>query len=164
MNTIFKIFRYTSFVAIFCSLIGSLILFGVGAWETYEAIEILISQDVPGHDGNFRFSDASTTYVLRALDTFLIALVLIIFAKGIYSLFISNKQNNENEVFNWASIPNIGHLKNTLAEVIIVILFVIFLEIVFENLHDLKWEYLILPLSILILALALKFLKLKQHK
>lgn len=164
MNKIFRIFRYSSYVAIFCSLLGSSVLFTIGAWETYEAIDILIFQDVQGHDVNFRFSDASTTYVLKALDTFLIALVLIIFAKGIYTLFISNNQNNEDQVFNWANIPNIGHLKNTLAEVIIVILFVIFLEVVFENLHDLKWEYLILPLSILILALALKFLKLKREE
>jgi uncharacterized membrane protein YqhA len=164
MDKIFKIFRYSSYVAIICSLIGSLVLFAIGAWETYEAIEILITQDVQGHGANIQFSDASTTYVLKALDTFLIALVLIIFAKGIYTLFISSNQNNEDHVFNWANIPNIGHLKNTLAEVIIVILFVIFLEVIFENLHDLKWEYLILPLSILILALALKFLKLKHEE
>jgi uncharacterized membrane protein YqhA len=164
MNITFKIFRYTSFVAIFCSLIGSLILFGVGAWETYEALEIIFHQETPEHLEHMQFSDGATTYLLKALDTFLIALVLIIFARGIYSLFISSYKLKDDGVFSWINIPNIGHLKNTLAEVIIVILFVIFLEIIFENLNNLKWEFTIIPISILILALALKFLRLKENE
>lgn len=164
MNITFKLFRYTSFVAIFCSLIGSLILFGVGGWETFEALKIIIDQDTPEHLDHMKFTDGATTYLLKALDTFLIALVLIIFARGIYTLFISNKEMKDDAVFNWINIPNIGHLKNTLAEVIIVILFVIFLEIIFENLNDLKWEYTIIPISILILSLALKFLRLKEEE
>jgi hypothetical protein len=47
--------------------------------------------------------------------------------------------------------PNIGHLKNVLAEVIVVILFVKFLEAVLVNLDNLKWEVLVLPVSILLL-------------
>jgi len=164
MNAIFKVFRYTSLIAIFCSLIGSLILFGVGGWETYEALKIIMHQDAPNHLEHMNFSNAATTYILKALDTFLIALVLIIFAKGIYNLFISNKNAKTDPVLDWINIPNIGHLKNTLAEVIIVILFVIFLEIIFENLNNLKWEFTILPISILILALALKFLRMKEKK
>jgi uncharacterized membrane protein YqhA len=163
MNSIFKIFRYISFVAVFCSLIGSLILFGVGSWETYEALIIILHQDTPGYLEHMQFTDGATTYLLKALDTFLIALVLIIFARGVYTLFISNKSLKDDEVFTWINIPNIGHLKNTLAEVIIVILFVIFLEIIFENINNLKWEFTIIPVSILILALALKFLRLKEH-
>lgn len=162
MNKIFVIFRYTSIVAIICSLIGSLILFAVGAWETYEALKIILHQETPHHIEQMQFTDGATTYLLKALDTFLIALVLIIFSRGIYTLFISNKSLKDDEVFKWINIPNIGHLKSTLAEVIIVILFVIFLEIVFENLNDLKWEFTIIPISILILALALKFLRLKE--
>jgi uncharacterized membrane protein YqhA len=164
MNKAFNLFRYTSFIAIISSLVGSLILSCIGAWETYKAIKIVFLDYIPKGQDHMLFSDSATTYLLKALDTFLIALVLIIFARGVYTLFISNKDLKDDVVFKWINIPNIGHLKNTLAEVIIVILFVIFLEIIFENINNLKWEFLIIPISILILALGLKFLRLKNEE
>jgi len=100
---------------------------------------------------------------MKSLDTFLIALALFIFAYGIFTLFISNKNDVEsNGVLKWINIPSIGHLKNILAEVIIIILFVIFLEVIVENINNLKWEFLIIPISVLLLALGLKFLKLDK--
>jgi uncharacterized membrane protein YqhA len=107
--------------------------------------------------------DNATIYLMKSLDIFLIALALFIFAYGIFTLFISNKNDIEdNSVLKWICIPNIGHLKNYLAEVIIIILFVIFLETIIENIDNLKWEFLIIPISVLLLALGLKFLKLEK--
>lgn len=54
------------------------------------------------------------------------------------------------------------HEKNVLAEVIVIILFVKFLEVVFVNINNLKWEIAILPVSILLLALGLKSLSLNK--
>jgi len=51
-----------------------------------------------------------------------------------------------------------------LGEVIVIILFVKFLEMILINLNNLSWEILILPISILLLALALKFLDLNDKK
>jgi len=163
MKKTFSIFRYFSFIAIICSLLGSLLLFFVGAWKTYSAIEIVLFDYIPTGKEHLHPADSATTYLLKALDTFLIALVLFIFARGVYSLFISNKNNIENnDVLKWISTPNIGHLKNVLAEVIIIILFVIFLEVIFENIDNLKWEFIIIPISIFLLALGLKFLRLDK--
>jgi len=162
MAKFLSIFRYLSLIAIIGSLIGSVILFCVGAWETYQAIKIVLYDYMPQHFEHMTFADRATTFLLKALDTFLIALVLMIFSKGVYDLFISKSEPKHSSVLNWIDIPNIGHLKNILAEVIVVILFVIFLEIVFENVDNLKWEFLILPISILILSLGLKFLSLKE--
>jgi len=163
MKKAFSIFRYFSFIAIICSLLGSLLLFFVGAWKTFSAIEIVLFDYIPNGKEHLHPADSATTYLLKALDTFLIALVLFIFARGIFTLFISNKNIIEsNNVLKWISTPNIGHLKNVLAEVIIIILFVIFLEVVFENINNLKWEFIIIPISILLLALGLKFLRLDK--
>ncbi len=107
-------------------------------------------------------TDNATIYIMKSLDTFLIALALFIFAYGIFTLFISKRNDNDNGTLKWINIPNIGHLKNILSEVIIIILFVLFLEVIIENIHNLKWEFLIIPVSILLLALALKFLKLDE--
>lgn len=107
-------------------------------------------------------ADLVTSYIIKAMDSFLIALVLMIFSYGVYLLFINSTSNSEARFFKWLDIPDISHLKNTLAEVIVVILFVKFLEIVLLNLGNLTWEMLILPVSILLLALSLKFLALRH--
>jgi uncharacterized membrane protein YqhA len=166
MKKSFFIFRYISLIAIFCSLIGSLLLFFVGAWKTYGAINIVFFDYVPSGNEQLHSADIATIYLLKALDTFLIALVLFLFAYGVYTLFISSANNIKTNggVLRWISVPSIGHLKNVLAEVIIIILFVLFLEVIFENIDHLKWEFLIIPFSVLLLALGLKFLNLDKEK
>lgn len=163
MKRPFYIFRYISLIAIICSLIGSLLLFFIGAWKTYKAFEIIFFDYIPKGSEHLHSIDNATIYLMKSLDTFLIALALFIFAYGIFTLFISNKKDiKDNGVLKWINIPNIGHLKNILAEVIIIILFVVFLEIIVENMHNLKWEFLIIPISVLLLGLGLKFLKLED--
>lgn len=165
MKNLFYKLRYVSLIAIFCSLVGSLLLFFLGAWKTYGAIKIVLLNYIPSGNEHLHSSDIATIYLLKALDTFLIALVLFIFAYGVYMLFFSDKQKTSNDgILKWIRVPNIGHLKNVLAEVIIIILFVLFLEVIFENIHNLKWEFLIIPVSVLLLALGLKFLSLDKEQ
>jgi hypothetical protein len=57
-----------------------------------------------------------------------------------------------------------GHLKNVLIEVIVTLLFVRFLEIVFVIIDHLKWELLMLPISIVLMAIGLKILKLNKEE
>lgn len=162
MKKPFYIFRYISLLAIVCSLIGSLLLFLIGAWKTYNAIRIIFFDYIPKGNEHLHFTENATIYIMKSLDTFLIALALFIFAYGVFTLFIFRKNDNDNGILKWISVPNIGHLKNILSEVIIIILFVIFLEVIIENIHNLKWEFLIIPVSVLLLAIALKFLKLDR--
>ena len=164
MNKPFNVFRFFSLTAIICSLIGSLLLFYIGAWKTYSAIKIMFFDYLPEGYESMYFTDSATIHMMKALDAFLIALALFIFAYGVYTLFISNKTNTEsNGVLKWIHVPNIGHLKNILAEVIIIILFVIFLELIIENVHDLKWSFLIIPVSVLLLGIGLKILRLDKE-
>lgn len=165
MKKLFYKFRYISLIAIICSLVGSLLLFFLGAWKTYGAIKIVLFNYIPTGSEHLNSSDIATIYLLKALDTFLIALVLFIFAYGVFTLFFSNNINIPNDgVLKWIRVPNIGHLKNVLAEVIIIILFVLFLEVIFQNIHNLKWEFIIIPVSVLLLALGLKFLSLDKEQ
>lgn len=72
-----------------------------------------------------------------------------------------NKEEVKGDILSWIQIPSISHLRNVLAEVIIIILFVKFLETFLVRIDRLEWEILTLPTSILLLALALKFLGLR---
>jgi uncharacterized membrane protein YqhA len=164
MKKTFYLFRYISWTAIIGSLLGSLLLFIVGALKTINAFRVVIFNYIPENKAHLHPADIATTYLIKSLDTFLIALVLFIFAHGVYTLFISNKiYDDGNGVLKWIRTPNIGHLKNVLAEVIVIILFVKFLEVVFVNIDNLKWEILILPASFVLLALGLKFLSLNKE-
>ncbi|MCP4268247.1 MAG: YqhA family protein [Candidatus Brocadiaceae bacterium] len=156
-------FRYISWIAILCSTAGSILMFFVGTLKTYKAFTIILFGKVPRESlSSLKLTDAAATSLIQSLDAFLFALVLLIFSYGVYSLFISKHSGiDESGTLKWLRIPSIAHLKNTLAEVIIIILFVNFLEIALLSLHKLTWELLVLPGSILLLALSLKFLGLR---
>ncbi|SHJ79702.1 Uncharacterized protein family, UPF0114 [Arenibacter nanhaiticus] len=118
---------------------------------------------IPKDKEHLHSVDVGITYLIKSLGTFLIALVLFIFAHGVYTLFISNAPSSLNKgVLRWIQTPNIGHLKKILGEVIVIILFVKFLEVVFLNIDDLKWELLFFPIFIILMALGLKILKLNK--
>ena len=158
-------FRFLSLIAILCSLVGSLLMFIIGAIKTYHAITAVFFASVPkGSLAHLNVADIATTYLIKSLDAFLIALVLFIFAYGIHSLFLSSEKDEiKGNALDWINIPDISHLKNILAEVIVIILFVKFLEIVFVNIEKLSWEVLTLPVSILLLAIGLKSLDLRHR-
>lgn len=161
MKIVFKYFRYFSWIAILCSLAGSVLLFGVGAQKTYSAYEAVVSQSsISVNLSHLDTAEIATTYIIKALDTFLIALVLFIFAHGVFTLFICGDNMEGIYMLDWIKTPNIGRLKSILGEVIVIILFVKFLEIILVNLNNLNWNILILPTSIIMLALSLKILRL----
>jgi uncharacterized membrane protein YqhA len=160
----FYYFRYISWIAIICSLAGSALLFIIGAEKSYSAFAVfLLDQTPPPELKHLDSADIAISYITKSLDTFLVALVLFIFAHGIFTLFIKNgTEDNSKNVLSWVKTPNIGHLKNKLTEVIIVILFVKFLELVLIKFDQLSWEILILPLAILLLCIGIKLLGLGQ--
>lgn len=166
MKETFNAFRFISWVAIICSLMGSVLLFFVGAMKTYSAFAtVFLTPDSAASLAHLETSDVATTYLIKSLDTFLIALVLFIFAHGVFTLFISNQKiEHKTSVLKWISTPNIGRLKSILGEVIVIILFVKFLEIILINITHLSWEILILPISIVLLAISLKFLGLGREE
>jgi len=124
MKKPFYAFRYISWIAIIFSLLGSILLFIVGALKTLNAFRVFFLGFIPEDKAHLHPADIGITYLIKSLDTFLIALVLFIFAHGVYTLFISNTSSTKhNGVLNWIQTPNIGHLKLVLAEIILIILY-----------------------------------------
>jgi len=158
------VIRHFSWIAILCSLLGSMLMFIIGALKTYHAFNAVLLGNVSKNElEHLASADIATTYLIKSLDAFLIAFVLFIFAYGIYSLFINNyQQRKKQDVLSWIDMPSISHLKNVLAEVIVIILFVKFLEVALLNIENLTWEITILPISIVLLAISLKLLNLKS--
>ena len=112
---------------------------------------------------------ASMISVIESLDRFLIAIVLLYFAYGVYSLFI-HPEEHETELAlpAWLRVGQIGQLKQVVAEVIIVVLLVLFLRVALEAFQvpriEMSWQqiatFLLLPLCTALLALALRLVQL----
>ena len=132
------------------ALVGSLLMFVQGgvflheAWHTSDAVQKQV-----------------TVPVLEAVDSFLFGIVLVIFAYGIAIGFVFTLPEGYGQRLPvWMKVGGVGQLKATLAEVVIVVLIVIFARIVVEANGHLQWSMLVLPASILMISAALRMIEL----
>jgi uncharacterized membrane protein YqhA len=154
--------RYISLIAVIASGLGSVLMFLIGAIKTGWAYLAYFSGGIT-HQPDLSAKHA-IAYMIQAIDIFLIGLVLMIFAGGIYNLFIRSPESDSAEINSWVKVTSITQLKRILVELVIVILFVRTLEgaLAIEY-GGYQWENLVLPLGILMLALALKFMGLEKQ-
>ena len=91
----------------------------------------------------------ATVPVSEAVDSFLFGIVLVIFAYGIAIGFVFALPKEYGERLpTWMKVGGVA----TLAEVVIVVLIVIFARIIVEANGQLQWSMLVLPASILLIA------------
>jgi len=103
----------------------------------------------------------ATVPVSEAVDSFLFGIVLVIFAYGIAIGFVFALPKEYGERLpTWMKVGGVGQLKATLAEVVIVVLIVIFARIIVEANGQLQWSMLVLPASILLIAVAVRMIEL----
>ena len=157
----FKIFfslRYIIFIIVIGTFLGAFLMVLSGASETLEAFSIFFSSEaLPEELSQLSRGEAAGLTMIGSVDDYLFGLVLIIFSYGIYMLYIHDHSQEINmEIPNWLIIKDIEQLKKTLAQVIVIILFVKFIEIVLTK--NLVWEDLIIPISIILLSIGLKLL------
>ncbi|MEL6316950.1 MAG: YqhA family protein [Pseudomonadota bacterium] len=169
---IFRAVQLSTLVAILASWLGAVLMFVLGSITTLDAVFILAFSAEAGGDELPR-DEATVVYLIEALDRFLIAVVLIYFGFGLYGLFIRPGQSpREMGLPDWLHVDSIGELKQTVAEVIIVILFVLFLSVALKTFHrDLDdisqadaLRLLLLPAAILLLSAALRLAELHPKK
>ena len=118
--------RYFAILAVFGSMAAAVLMFLLGLHNIYEAFREVIET---GGEGSAPFGTGAVIRIIEGLDRFLIAIVLIYFSYGVYSLFIHPEESEEDLALPiWLRVRQIGQLKQVVAEVIIVILFVLFLS------------------------------------
>jgi uncharacterized membrane protein YqhA len=134
------------------AILGSALMFLQGMLYLYEAWHTLFE---PGSIGGKQL----TVPVLEAVDSFLFGIVLDIFAYGIAIGFVfSLPQDDDRRLPAWMKVAGVGQLKETLAEVVIVVLIVIFARTVVEAEGKFEWHMLVLPVSVLFIAAALRLI------
>lgn len=141
--------RYFTLIPVIFSFLGSLMMFSVGAYETLGALEAIRVFD----------NTQVQLELIKAVDAFLLGLVLLIFSYGIYDLFVSRLDVAETLDIrpDWIKFKNIGELKTILAEVILIILTISFFELIVANIHQFTdfWTFLVIPIGAFLIALGL---------
>ncbi len=165
---LFTATRVSTLIAVLASWFGAGLMFYLGLMHTYEGFAAIAFAD--GHArGDMPAGDATMVHLIGALDRFLIAVVFLYFGYGLYGLFVRpERTHQELGLPDWLHVDHIGELKQTLAEVILVILFVLFLRMALETFHSEgpnlslqgAVQLLVLPVSILLLAGALRLAQL----
>ncbi len=157
--------RYLVAVAAVASLFGSMLMFFIGVGKVISAYyyyffghAFFTEGDLPEY---LTRGDLATVSLAQSIDVFLFALVLMIFAYGIWYLFLVDDADKERLSFpGWLKIKSIFQLKMILGEVIVFILFVHFFETATKTGYaNLTIDSLILPAAIILLSVSLMVLR-----
>ena len=144
------------------AMIGSLLMFLQGSLYLFEAWHTLMAPHAAVAER------AATVPVLEAVDAFLFGIVLVIFAYGIAIGFVFTLPGDYVRTLpKWMRIEGVSQLKGILSEVVIVVLIVIFARVVVGTVDSGKsfeWSMLVLPASILMIAVALRMIELAGGK
>ena len=154
----FSSFRYMSFVAVVTSVFGAALMFMLAVLKTVKAYASFLSEPADLLSNQSEVFNKSVALLVQSIDAFMIGMVFMMFAYGVTTLFIKKIELPESDVFNWVRITSIKHLKVILGEMIVIVLFVKFLEVILLNASDLTFEMLVLPVGIVLLAAALKLM------
>ena len=146
--------RFVIVVVVASLLISSLAAFYVGVSSTIEAFASIWHTQADGVAVN---ANEVTVYLISSIDEFLLGIILIIIALGIYELFISKIDIIEGGSLPypaWLTFHSLEELKAVLTKVIIIILMVYFFKSVVMMKFDTPLNILFLAIGIVLIALA----------
>lgn len=158
--------RFIVLLAVVFGLIGAFILFMVASMDIY-GVAVMTINAVITHTHPEHFHEDIVAGIIGAVDLYLIAIVMLIFAFGIYELFISKidiAELDESKSDSILSIHTLDQLKDKIAKVIVMVLVVSFFQKVLHTSFTTPIEMLYFALSITALAVGLYFLgKVGKH-
>ena len=153
--------HYMAILAVIGSLFGSLLMLLVGAYDVFEAYLLFFGFGHPTVPGK-EMTEATAT-VLSALDSFLLAFVLLYFAYNLYYLLTFPDQREQR--FGVIRMPpglqveSLGQMKKTILIIIVVSLSVFLLRENMISIDQFEWTDLYVPISILAIAAAIRLIK-----
>ncbi len=161
-NSLWNSRLFTIFAVLF-SLFGAIILFLVASIDVWNVM-VLIFDMLFHHAHPEHLHEDVVANIIGAIDLYLIAIVLLIFAFGVYELFISKIDAAEVEGGSKVlQIHSLDQLKDKIAKVIVMVLVVNFFQRVLHTDYNGALEMLYFAASILLLAVALYFLHKGDH-
>ncbi len=148
--------RFIVILAVIFGLIGAIILFVVASYDI-AAIASYAYHGLFAHPHPKGFHENIVAAIIGAVDLYLIAVVMFIFAFGLYELFISHIDEAEGHG-QILAINSLDQLKDKIAKVIVMVLVVNFFQRVLHTNFTTPLEMLYFAGSITALAVGLYFL------
>jgi len=153
--------HYMAALAIIGSLLGSLLMFLIGAYDIFEAYLLLFGFGHPVVPG--KETTEVTAIVLSSLDSFLLGLILLYFAYNLYFLLTFPEQRESKHgpirMPPGLQVETLGQMKKTILVIIVVSMSVFLLRENMISLDQFDWTDLYVPLSIVAIAVAIKLIK-----
>ena len=160
IETIFETFLFNSrlivILAVLGSLVGSVLMFLKGTLSIYAAAVHFVPAPMSMAHG--AGGEELSIALISSVDSYLFATVLLIFAMGIYELFISKidpASRTEDSRPNWLAIHSLDDLKSAVGKVIVMILIVRLFETAVQMKYDQPLHLVYLGISAVSVSLAL---------
>ena len=156
--------RFIVILAVIFAVLGAISLFAVASADIWKMV--VVTWDVFVHHSHpENFHENLIGKIIGAIDLYLIGVVLLIFAFGIYELFISEIDEAENSEVGESilAVHSLDELKSKLGNVIVMVLIVIFFKKVIHMKFETPLDMLCLAAGIFALALSLYFMH-KSHE
>ncbi|MFM2315052.1 MAG: hypothetical protein RLZZ04_4328 [Cyanobacteriota bacterium] len=158
-------FRFFILIPVIFSLLSALRLIFIGTMDIWVGLNLALNYKDP--EGMMTIK--TVTYIIGGVDYYLIGIVLLIFAFGIYELFISEievKHQDDSSILQSNSLEELkGKLVNVIVVALIVSLFKQMLSIEIGKLSDIIYVALaILLISISQYLLHLSYTKSTVHQ
>jgi uncharacterized protein (TIGR00645 family) len=152
--------RWLVLIAVLSSLVSALVLFLAGLYEIVHLVGLIFHTE-----GYKHFYSKLLGIVIASVDLFLIGTFLLVFALGLYELFISKLDPAENSPHGQKvlAIKNLEDLKEKLGRLVIMVLIVSFFKQALHLQYKTPMDTLYIALGVLLIALALYFTHKGNH-
>lgn len=152
--------RFIVVLAVIFGLIGAVVLFLVASIDIFVTAKYVINTYLTGAHPD-KFHQDVMGGIIGAVDLYLIGVVMLLFAFGLYELFISEidaaKESDHDET-QLLAIHSLDQLKDKISKVIVMVLVVGFFQKVGYTQYNGALDMLYLALSITAVAVGLYFL------
>jgi len=151
--------RFMVILAVIFGLIGAIALFIVASFDVYDTAKMVFNVYIE-HAHPEHFHEDVVGGIIGAVDLYLIGVVMLLFAFGLYELFISDidpakDDEKENKIL---AIHSLDQLKDKISKVIVMVLVVAFFQKVGHTEFHGALDMLYLALSITAVSVGLYFL------
>jgi uncharacterized membrane protein YqhA len=152
--------RFMVILAVIFGLVGAVVLFIVASFDIYDTARFVLNTYLThAHPENFH--EDVVGGIIGAVDLYLIGVVMLLYAFGLYELFISeidaakNESGEDNKIL---AIHSLDQLKDKISKVIVMVLVVGFFQKVGYTTYTGALDMLYFALSITAVAVGLYFL------
>ena len=153
-------FRFCIIIPVIFSLLSALRLILIGTIDIWKGLAIAINPEDP--EGIMTIK--TVAYIISGIDYYLIGVVLLIFAFGIYELFISEIEIRHQDSSRILRSDSLEELKGKLVSVIVVALIVsLFKQMIGIGIGSLS-DVIYTALAILLISISQYFLNLSHTK